>query len=191
MNKWIIARVAMRRCSRLLAYAISACLLLVSTSCSKDPEKIRVAAIKETYDRLLKCVPENADEGDLKLAIASVSNEENETQVRLVGYAFNSPAEFVLPVYRLSSGRWLIGEKDRVYLVNDQCREFKLKDRKAQFGQTLPLDGVIKMSPGQAFEITLRFPRLPDQTKFGMLVYGRRNLPFLLGQQIPPKSEDK
>lgn len=189
--KRIFARAARRRCSRLLAYAIGACFLLVSTSCSKDPEEIRIAAIEETYGRLSKCVSENANEGDLKLAVASVSNGENETQVRLVGYAINSPAEFVLPVYRLSSGRWLIGEKDRVYLVNDQCREFKLKDRKAQFGQTFPQDGVVRLSPGQAFEITLRFPRLPDQTKFGMLIYGKRTLPFLLGQQIPPKSEDK
>ncbi len=182
--KGIFADSARRRPSKLPAYLIGVGLLLALTSCSKDPEAVRVAAIEETYGKLSKCAPANADESDLKLAVVSAFNEKNETLVRLVAYAINSPAEFALPAYRLSSGRWLIGEKDRAYLLDEHCREFKLKDRKVNLGQTFPQDGMVKLNPGQAFEITMGFHRLPDRNRIGVLVYAGRSLPFTISQPL-------
>lgn len=99
----------------------------------------------------------------------SITNATNATHVRLVAYVLDEAVDFDLPVYRLSAGRWLINEKGRAYLLDEQCREFKLKDRKSyssSFGeQQIPLDGRIRLSPGQAFEATLVFHRLSDQTR--------------------------
>jgi hypothetical protein len=104
--------------------------------------------------------------------------------VRLVAYAMDEAVDFYLPIYRLSAGRWLINEKGRAYLLDERCREFKLKDRKmpsiSSGEQRVPLDGRIRLNPGQAFEATLVFPRLFDQTRIGALVYDGRVLPFTL-----------
>jgi hypothetical protein len=79
----------------------------------------------------------------------------------------------------------LINEKGRVYLLDEQCREYKLKDRRSSVGTNssaiqAPPDGRIKLEAGQVFEATLSFPRLPDEVQMGVLVYGQRTFPFLL-----------
>ncbi|MEK7832217.1 MAG: hypothetical protein AAB401_14075, partial [Acidobacteriota bacterium] len=76
----------------------------------------------------------------------------------------------------------LIGEKDRAYLVDEHCREFKLKDRRPPEGQKFPMDGIVRLNQGQAFEMTLSFYRLKDTTRFGMLVYGGKTLAFVVNQ---------
>jgi hypothetical protein len=120
----------------------------------------------------------------LKLAIAEVAHQPNATHVRLAGYATDEAVDFDLPAYRLSSGQWLINEKGRAYLLDERCREFKLKDRKPSSGvhggRPVRRDARIRLSPGQAFEATLIFPRLPDQTRMGVLVYDGRVVPFTL-----------
>lgn len=158
--------------------------MMISTGCSKDPEAARIAAMDQTFAELSKCAPTNESAADINLAVVSVVNEPNETQVRLVAYPVNSPAEFKLPVYRLSSGRWLIGEGGRAYLVDEKCREYKLRDRRASQGQAFPPDGVIRLNPGQAFEMTLSFNRLSERSKLGMLIYEGRKIPFIASHSI-------
>ncbi len=154
--------------------------------CSRsDPEAERRAAVAAALAKLQSCAPPSApdDEGDVKLAIASVTRQPNETLVRLAAYALDKPVEFDLPVYILSRGRWLIHETGRAYLLDEQCSEYKLKERRASSGRETPLDGHLKLEAGQVFEVTLVFPPLPKDVRMGELVYGRRVLPFLLSPE--------
>ncbi len=163
-----------------LSLSLSLCL---SVSCG-NPEAERRAAVDQFFARARSCWPASEPEGKLKLAIASVTNADNETRVRMVAYAVDEAADLDLPVYRLSSGQWLINEKGRAYLLDEQCRELKLRGRNSSFDSSgarkIPLDGRIRLNPGQAFEAVLVFPRLRDQMRMGALVYDGRVLPFTL-----------
>ncbi|MFN0107863.1 MAG: hypothetical protein ACKVZH_03345 [Blastocatellia bacterium] len=155
-------------------------LVLVATGCSKDPDAIRAAAVQESVAELSKCAQVSGAEPIQNMAIVSATNAPNETALKLVIYATNSLVEFPLAAYKLSAGRWLIGEKDRAYLVDEHCREFKLKDRRPPEGQKFPMDGWVRLNPGESFELTFSFYPLKNTSRFGMLVYGGRVLPFTL-----------
>ena len=172
-----------------LLFALSLCL----TGCSRpNPEVEKRTAVDEFFARARSCRPSNGsdgeDAGSLKLAVESVVSAENATHVRLVAYARDEAVDFYLPIYRMSAGRWLINEKGRAYLLNEQCREFKLSESKPSpssasifwGGGQIPQDGRIRLNPGQALEVTLVFPPLPDRTRVGALVYDGRVLPFTL-----------
>ncbi len=156
--------------------------LLISFGCSKDPGAIRTAAVLESFAEISKCAQVGGAESLNNLAVVSAVNSSNETALKLVIYATNTQVEFPLPAYKLSAGRWLIGEKDRAYLVDEHCREFKLKDRRPPEGQKFPMDGIVRLNQGQAFEMTLSFYRLKETTRFGMLVYGGKTLAFVVNQ---------
>ncbi|MDX2040301.1 MAG: hypothetical protein SF097_03585 [Acidobacteriota bacterium] len=164
-----------------LLLIVAASLSLLAGRCSKDPESVRVAALAETVNGLSKCTS-SGTAGIPQLAVVSVTNAPNETAVRVVIYATDSPIEFSLPVYRLSAGRWLIGEKDRAFLLDEKCREYKLRDRRTANGQAFPQNGIVRLSPGQSFEATFSFNRVKEETKIGMLVYAGKNLPFIITQ---------
>jgi hypothetical protein len=144
-------------------------------------------AVDEFFTRARSCWP-NDGESAAPLAVESVVSDKNATSVRLATYARGEAVDFYLPVYRMSAGRWLINEKGRVYLLDEQCREFKLNDAKpspgssSDFlgGEKIPPDGRIRLKPGQAFEATLVFPPLPGRARVGALVYDGRVLPFAL-----------
>ncbi|MEP7341383.1 MAG: hypothetical protein ABI977_26875 [Acidobacteriota bacterium] len=153
------------------------CLFLFGCA-GRDTEAQRQAAVAATVAKLRSCMPDGETEGDLKLAVASVTRQANETNVRLVAYALHKPAEFDLPAYSLSRGRWLIHETERAYLLDEQCREYKLKERTSSI--EVPPNGKISLEAGRVFETTLSFPPLPDAARIGVLVYGRQVLPFLL-----------
>jgi len=150
------------------------------------------AAVDEFFARARSCWPSNEGKSDdargLKLAVESVVSDANATNVRLVAFARDAAVDFYLPIYRLSAGRWLINEKGRAYLLNEQCREFKLNESKPSSssssifwgGGQIPEGGRIRLNPGQLFEVTLVFPPLPDRTRVGALVYDGRVLPFTL-----------
>lgn len=160
-------------------------LILFSAACSKpDPDAVRLAAFDEIYTKMKTCVPESEPQESIGLAILSVSANQNETIIRIVAYAPAEPAEFNLPVYSLSRGRWLInnkdGEKDRTYLIDDRCREFKLKDRRPAAGMKIPLAGKISLDKGQSFETSLIFPSISEKSRVLVLVYGGRTMRHLL-----------
>jgi len=163
------------------------CLHLVGCGGS-DPEAQRRAAVTATLAKLQSCAPADEAEGDVTLAITSITRQANETRVRLAAYALEKPAPFDLPTYSLSRGRWLIHETGRAYLLDEQCREYRLKERKSSSGRGTPPDGRINLEAGQAFEAALSFPPLPEDVRMGVLVYGRRVLPFLLS---PPNVETR
>jgi hypothetical protein len=147
-------------------------------------QRDRAAELREAMAsaraKLRSCLPTSAPTPPLRLAMASVSREPEETSVRLVAYAIGEAADFDLPLYFMSRGRWLIAERGRAYLLDEECREYKLKDKRVTAGQAPAKDGRVHLKPGEAFEVTLSFPRLPDQVREGALVYGTWVLPFSL-----------
>jgi len=118
-------------------------------------------AVDEYFARAKSCWPSDGsdgkDAGSLKLSVESVVSAENATNVRMVAYARDEAVDFYLPIYRLSAGRWLINEKGRAYLLNEQCREFKLNDSKPSSssasifwgGGQIPQDGRIRLILGR------------------------------------------
>jgi hypothetical protein len=158
-------------------------------------EAEKKGAVDEFFAGARSCWPPDAPDvndgegaGNPRLAIESVVSDENATLVRLVAYAPDEAVDFYVPIYRMSAGRWSVNEKGRVYLLDEQCREFRLNDSKPSSksslifwgGGQIPKGGRIRLKPGQAFETTLAFPPFPDRTRVGALVYGGRVLPFAL-----------
>jgi hypothetical protein len=166
---------------------------MILTGCMRrDPEAEKREAFNQVLAKLRSCAPDQkapdqkAEDG-LKIAIAGVTINPNETAVRIVVYALAEDTDFDLPVYWMSRGRWLINEEGRTYLLDERCREYKLKDRRSSTTEKLPPNGRIRLNRGQAFEAILSFPALPDQTQIGVLVYGERTIPFWLLNQ--PQSQ--
>jgi hypothetical protein len=171
----------MKTSEKLLGRVLCLSLVMLLTSCRQsDPETARRTAIKVTLDRLSQCAPKTSDNAKLKLAIAEITSEPLETNVHLVAYATSEPVEFYLPIYLMSRGRWTINETERVYLLDESCREYKLKERKLTNTKAPPPAGRLNLKPGEAFEFKLGFPRLPDETRLGALVYGSTVIPFSL-----------
>lgn len=162
---------------------VAASLSLLAGRCSKDPDSVRVAALAETVNNLSKCSSAGNGDGVAQLSVVSVTSAPNETAVRVVIYATDSPIEFPLPVYRLSAGRWLIGEKERAFLLDEKCREYKLRDRRSSANQKFPPDGIVRLNPGQSFEATFSFHRVKEDVRIGMLVYAGKSLPFVIQPQ--------
>jgi hypothetical protein len=167
-----------------LPLALSLCL----AGCSRPvTEAEKRAAVDEFFTRARSCWPSD-DESSAPLAVESVVSDKSATSVRLAAYARDEAVDFYLPVYLLSAGRWSINEKGRVYLLDEQCREFNLNDSKPSpssslifwGGGRIPQGGRIRLKPGQVFELTLVFPSMLNRTKVGALVYGGRVLPFAL-----------
>ncbi len=125
------------------------------------------------------CIPDTQPEGNVRLALAAIRNEPEQTSVKLIAYAVHESVAFDVPQYSMSRGRWLINEKGRAYLRDEQCNEYKLKDRTPTVGK-VPDSGRIQLKPGAAYELTLSFPRLLEEVKAGVLVYGDWVMPFYL-----------
>jgi hypothetical protein len=176
------------RLSGPLSLYLSLALLAGCSHTVTEAEK--KAAVDEFFASARSCWPsDDAEDGNIpRLAIESVMSGGNVTLVRVVAYAPDEAADFYVPIYRLSAGRWSVNEKGRVYLVDEQCRELRLNESKPSpksslifwGGGQIPEGGRIRLKPGQAFETTLSFPPFPDRTRVGALVYGGRVLPFAL-----------
>lgn len=139
----------------------------------------QIAAEKQA--RFRGCIPDLAPDEKSKahLALASIRNEEYKTIATIVAYATTEPVDFYLPQYAMSRGRWLIHETARVYIRDENCREYRMEDRRPTIGN-VPDSGMVKLTAGQAYELTLIFPRLADGVNKGILVYGKWMMPFTL-----------
>jgi len=130
-----------------------------------------------------KCLPQTTnDQGNENqgpaLAIGGVKRGSDGTEVRLVAYAVDKPAQLDLPLYIMSAGKWLINNSARTYLLDDECREYKLKDKKVSDGQKKVENGRVVLKPGEAFEMTLLFTPLFDDAGGGALIYGDQTVRF-------------
>jgi hypothetical protein len=164
------------------ALALALCL----SACKQhDPDHERRAAVTTTLTQLQSCLRPRTETTQAQLAIVEITRLPQEMSVRLVAYATDKPVEFYLPVYLMSRGRWLISERERAFLLDEYCQEFRMRDRKSTNGAPLPLDGKVVLPPGTAFEFKLSFARMPEETRLGALVYGARVLPFSLLEGKP------
>jgi hypothetical protein len=174
-----------------LSISLSLFLSIFLSGCARpNPEAEKRAAVDEYFANARSCMPaetSGAEPGNRpRLAIESVTTTAEATRVQLIAYALDEAVDFYAPIYRLSAGRWLINEKGRAYLLDDRCREWKLKDRKPPSGMTsnattwraIPVEGRIRLNPGEAVATTLVFAPLPEQTRIGALIYEGRVLPF-------------
>lgn len=125
------------------------------------------------------CIPDTQMEGNVRLALAEIRNEANQCSVKLVAYALQEPANFDVPQYSMSRGRWLINEQGRSYIRDEQCNEYKLKDRTPTIGK-VPDSGRIQLKAGEFYEVTLSYPRLSEEVRQGVIVYGNWVMPFIL-----------
>ena len=155
-------------------------LLLLSACTRQNPELARQSAVIATTARLQGCLKPATSNSTVQFAIAEISRQPKETSVRLVAFAGKEAAEFYLPVYLMSRGRWLINEQERAYLVDENCREYKLQDRKTLDGKPFPPEAKISLKPGEAFAFKLSFQTLPAEARLGALMYGTNALPFAL-----------
>lgn len=138
--------------------------------------------------QLLECLPPSSTsagigDGNLpRLAISKISRLSNQTRVEIVAWAQDEPALLSLPLYLRSGGRWILGENERVYLVDQDCRTYALNDVEFSLPRTSP--GVIPIRANQAIHGVLLFPPLGPRAQMGALVYGPRSLPTIL---FPPR----
>lgn len=165
----------------LVSLLLSLAILSVD-SCHRD-RRLTAAEWKQLSDtekaKFQACIPDTQWNGKAQLALVSVRNEPEQTRVLIVAYAVHEPVEFDVPQYSMSRGRWLINEQGRAYLRDEQCNEYKLKDRTPSTGK-VPDSGRIQIKPGEAYELTLSFPRLLQEVKAGVVVYGDWVVPFSL-----------
>lgn len=171
-----------RHFCKLCPWVVMLVCLLGGTGCKqRNLTSERRAAIKTTLAQLHACLRPQEASNKTQLALREIiRHPDGGTRVRLVAYSTNEASEFYLPTYSLSRGRWLINEKERAYLLDETCQEFKLQDRHSTNDRPLPTDGKISLVPGAAFEFELRFPNLPAEVQMGVLVYGAKVIPFSL-----------
>jgi hypothetical protein len=118
----------------------------------------------------------------VQVAIQSIERPSRGTAVRIVGYTAKEEGLLHLPLYVLSRGRWLIGETQRTFLIDDLCRTYSLIDVAFPGPRIRP--GEIQLKPHQAIEGTLHFPPLSSQARWGLLVFGEHRALFV----VPPQS---
>ena len=177
---------------RIFLPALVAPTILFGASCSPERKGVTVAPadpVDQAVSHLLECLPPSStDDGTAavklpRLAISKVSRLPNQTRVEIVAWAQDEPALLTLPLYLRSGGRWILGENERVYLVDQDCRTYALNDVEFRLPRTSP--GVIPIRANQAIHGVLLFPPLGPRAHIGALIYGPRSLPTLL---FPPQA---
>jgi hypothetical protein len=174
--------------ARLLACLLL--LLLCFVGCGRrNPEAEKREALAAARARLRSCIPEAEPEGNVRLAISAIEQHGDSLKLRLIIYSMGAAGEaetdFYLPAYWMSRGRWLINERGRAYVLDADCREYPLKDRKESRGPSVATNGQVKLKPGGMIETTLEFQHLAAEAREAVLVYGARILPFSLVLDAP------
>lgn len=170
------------------------CLLFFSGCAKRDPQAAGREALQTLRAKLQGCARESQPVPGVRLVVVSFAREAGETRVQLVAYnPADKPAtgedtgaiDFDVPTYLMSRGRWLINESGRAYLIDERCREYRLKDRRLTMRQAEAKNGRLRLGPGEACEVTLSFPPLLQDAQAVALVYGTQvlALPFPLSPQ--------
>jgi hypothetical protein len=165
-------------------------LLLCFVGCTRrNPEAEKREALAAVRSRLRSCVPAAEPEGNVRLAVSAVERNADSLKLRLIIYTVGAvggaETDFYLPAYWMSRGRWLINERERAYLLDADCREYNLKDRRESLGPSVATNGQVKLKPGGMVETTLEFQHLAADAREAVLVYGSRILPFSLVLDAP------
>ena len=164
-------------------------LILLISCAGRDAGQPAPETIENSISRLRGCVNLSAepyaedDQGVARLAVRSIEHLTDGTLLHLVAYAGNEPVNFALPLYSLSRGRWLLENFDRVYLVDQNCREYRLND--VDFPNRRAKPGLILIQADHAVEGTIRFPTLNAAARFGVLIYGKQRIPVFFSGNLP------
>lgn len=171
-----------------LIKALCLMALFLFSACARATEKPSPAI--ET----LACVPKNEPSPGPALSIVSAQETAEHIRVRILVKAEEEAAVFQMPVYRMSAGRWLIGNAGGAYLIDEFCRVYRLKDRKSVTASGIPLDGKIPLRSEERYEADLLFPKLIHPLKLDpahpgkpvrlVLVYEKRVLAFSLSPEV-------
>jgi hypothetical protein len=172
---------------KIVHWSLITFVLLLQGACARKAAPVQEPSIEQVLERLQRCASQEGLTETLSIAIKSATLEPAGLRIIASISASEQRLEFDLPVYRLSSGRWLINGKGRAYVMDENCRQYKLSDRKRIEGYDPPIDGHLSLKPGQRFESALIFPRLQDRAKAGLLVYDDRILAFRLGLETTVK----
>ena len=162
-------------------------LILCFVGCARrNPGMEKREALAAARARLRSCLPEAGPEGSMRIAIAAIERQSDSLRLRLLAYSLEQiEVDFHLPAYWMSRGRWLINERERAYLLDADCREYPLKDRRQSLGPSVATNGQVRLKPGQLIETTLEFQHLAADVREAVLVYGSRILPFSLVLDAP------
>lgn len=177
-------------------------LLLPIFGCSRNPLPDQVApaglaspALEQAVKSFEQCLAPDrngrqaiaqagAAVGSHQLVLTRLDRQPNRTTVSLAAWSQHGSSSLTLPLYTLSRGRWLLGETERVYLIDQECRRYGLLDVSFPARRVSP--GTVRLSPGQVVEGELIFPPLGPRARLGALIYGERTLVTLFPPDQPP-----
>jgi hypothetical protein len=165
---------------RLAALVALACLFGSCTTDQRQSTATPVNSVDNALTRLLECLPPDvtSTSDPLRITISSINHLPKQTRIELVAWAENGSTTLNLPLYVRSRGRWILGENERVYLVDQECRTYGLND--VEFRQPRLSPGIIGIPAHQAIRGALLFPPLGPRSRLGALVFGHRTLPVIL-----------
>lgn len=162
--------------SRIFLTALIALVGALGAGCRRSASPVdTLPNLDAINDRMRACLPPRryrANDGNIRIAVVGLNRLETETKVRIVAYAGEDAGAFDLPVYYMSRGRWMINETGRAFLIDQDCRQYRLKGRSATSGLKIPQNGRIELQAGQSFESDLSFPRLAERPHILIMVYG-------------------
>lgn len=133
--------------------------------------------LEQSISRLRGCLPTAESTSWERISISSIERLPNRTHIKLVVWAGEQSFDLQLPLYHSSRGRWLLGDQDRVYVVDQECRQYGLQD--VEFLQPRQSPGLIRIPAHQVITGTLVFPPLSTRARFGALIYGKQSLRIL------------
>jgi hypothetical protein len=154
--------------------------LVIFAACRQNLAPVIQLTEAEKMAKLKSCTPDYQPDSKIKLSVSEIWSEGNQTKARVVFTAPPEAAEFYLPQYLMSRGRWLMNERWRAYIRDENCKEVKLQDRTPQSADKIPDSGLIKLKANEKYEVILSFAKLPEESSKGILVYGQWVLPVAL-----------
>lgn len=143
--------------------------------------------LDQAHARLRGCLPQPAPLPAPPISIRSFARLAARTRVELVVWAEEQPFELQLPLYLSSRGRWLLGNDERVFLIDQECRQYGLQD--VEFLPPRLSPGTIRIPAHKAITGTLIFPPLGSRARFGALVYGQQVLRVLFPEPSPDPAQ--
>lgn len=163
-----------------------------SKTTNSIPNNAELSAESEALDqassRLLRCLPTPSATLPAAqtepISIVRIERLANRTRIELVAWAGPEPFDLQLPLYLTSRGRWLRGNDERVFIVDQECRQYSLYD--VEFLQPRLTAGIIRIPAREAITGAFIFPPLGLRARFGALVIGDRFLPALF--PAPPSA---
>lgn len=155
-------------------------IFIVFAACHQNPAAVAPPSEVEKRAKLKSCTPDFQPDSKIQLSVLEIWSEGNQTKAKVVFTAPNEAAEFYLPQYSMSRGRWLMNERWRAYIRDEYCKEYKLEDRTPKNSSKIPDNGLIKLKANEKYEVILSFAKLSGESSKGILAYGQWIVPVAI-----------